>query len=404
MSVASRFVVKYPQSSRTFILSALLLSFPTQAAAEKWYFEPNISARFGYNDNVQLSTNSEIKTYTSDITANAALGFRTRVSDVSITAKMIDRRFDDNAYLNTNNQFLNLQSSYRSGLNLYGLGGDYQRESTRTSEFDYSGYSNTNKIKITKTVSPYWSRTLTERTSLRIGGGFTDVTYEDAELTGLSDYTYKSTYASMQHRLTEKTTIQAVASKSLYTSDSTEFDTTSLQFGLNHAFSETFSVNMLLGPSYTRSKFTGGGADEELSDIGSLIDIGFSKRFELGSLSGSLNTSESAGGEGKMTRRTSLKLSMQRNISDRTRFSLTGTAQQNESGGGVTDASSDRTYYSFEPRLSWKATPWWTVTGSYRYQESEYTSSDTGPAKSNAIYITVQYVWPKESLSRWMEL
>ncbi len=375
-----------------------------QAMAEKWYFEPTVSARLGYNDNTQLSTSSEIETFTSDITADAALGFRTEVSDVSITAKMVDKRFDDNAYLNANNQFLKLQSSIRSDLNLFGLGADYQRESTRTSEFDFSGYSNTNKIRITKSINPYWDRTLTERTSLRLGGGYTDVTYQDAEFTGLNDYTYKSAYVSLQHRLSEKTSLQAVAGKSLYTSGSTEFDSTSLQFGLNHMFSETFSVNLLFGPNYTKSKFMSGGVEDETSDVGRLIDAGFRKEFELTSLTGSLTTSESASGEGKMIRRTSLDLSMQRKISARTTFGMSGKMQQNTSGGGRTDTSDDRTYLSFEPRLSWRASPWWTISGSYRYQQSEYTSSNAGKAESNAAYITLRYVWPKESLGKFMDL
>ena len=386
------------------LFSIFLLLFSTSVSAEKWYFEPSVSARLGYNDNVQLSTDNEIETYTSYITADAALGFRTSVSDVSITAKMIDRRFDDHADLNTNNQFLNLQSSYRSGLNLFGLGAAYERESTRTSEFDFSGYSSTNKIKITKSISPYFGRTLTERTSMQIGGNYTDVTYEDAELTGLSDYTNRSVYVSLQHNLSERTSLQAVLSKSLYVSDSAEFDSTSLQLGINHMFSETLSFNALLGPNYTKSTYSSGGTEEEYRGVGKLIDVGLTKKFELTSLSASLKTSESAGGEGKMTSRTSLNLSLNHRFSERTTFALSSTFQQNESGGGRTDASDEREYFSIEPRLSWKATPWWTITGSYRYRQSEYTSSDAGPAESNALFVTVRYVWPKESLSRWMEL
>lgn len=391
------------RAGMTLILVSCVV-FSGQAAAEKWYFEPILSMRLGYNDNTQLSTSSEIETFTSYITADAALGFRTEVSDVSITAKMIDRRFDNNAFLNTNDQFLKLQSSVRSGLDLYGLGADYERESARTSEFDFTGYTNTNKLKITKSINPYWDRTLTERTSLRLGGGYTDVTYEDAELTGLSDYTYESAYLSLQHLFSEKTSLQAVASKSLYTSGSTEFDSTSIQLGLNHMFSETFSVNALLGPNYTKSKFIGIGGEEETSEVGRLVDIGFKKEFELTTISGSFNTSESAGGEGKLTRRSSLKLAMQRRISARTTFSLSGIMQQNESGGGRTDASDDRTYYNVEPKLSWRASPWWTITGSYSYRQSENTSSNDGAAESNAVYITLRYVWPKESLGRFMDL
>jgi hypothetical protein len=380
----------------------LLVSSP--ALAEKWYFEPSVSARLGYSDNVQLSTGSEMETFTSYITADAALGFRTRVSDVSITAKMIDRRFDDYAYLNTNNQFFNLRSSYRSGLNLFGLGADYERESTRTSEFDISGYSNTNKIKITKAISPYYDRTLTERASIRLGGNYTDVTYEDAELTGLSDYTNKSAYTSLNYSLSERTSLQAILSKSLYISNSTEFDSTSLQLGINHRLSETLSLNALIGPNYTKSTYITGSTEEEFRDMGKLIDIGLTKKFELGSINASLETSESAGGAGKMTSRTSLKLSLDRKISERTSFALTGTYQQNESGGGRDDPSDDRTYISIEPRINWMATRWWMISGSYRYRQSENTSLDAGPAESNAVYITVRYIWPKESLSRWMEL
>ncbi|MCP3670183.1 MAG: hypothetical protein GY814_07070 [Gammaproteobacteria bacterium] len=375
-----------------------------QAAAEKWYFEPVVSMRIGYNDNTQLKTDSEIETTASYITGYAAFGFRTEVSDVSLTAKMIDRRFDNYKDLNTNDQFIKLKSSVRSGQNRFGLGADYQRESTRTSEFDYSGYSSTNKIKITKSVSPYWSRALTERTSLQLGGDYTDVVYEDAELTGLSDYTNKSIYASMQHSLSERTMLQAVASKSLYSSDSTEFDSTSVQVGFDYRLSETFSVDLLLGPKYIKSEYVGSSGKESSSDVGRLIDIGFRKEFELTTVNGSIATSESAGGGGKMTRSTSLNLSLQHKLSARSTFNLSGTTQQNEAGGGSDDSSLDRTYFSVEPKLSWKASPWWTVTGSYRYRRSEYTSLDDGAAESNALYLTLMYVWPKESLGRWMDL
>jgi hypothetical protein len=404
MSIISKSPKMSPFRFGLSLFSMVLLFISSQALAEKWYFEPSVSARLSYNDNVQLSTDSEIETYTSYITADAALGFRTNVSDVSITAKMIDRRFDDHAYLNTNNQFLNLKSSYRSGLNLFGLGAAYERESTRTSEFDFSGYSTTNKIRITKSISPYYDRTLTERTSVRVGGNHTDVTYEDAEFTGLSDYINKSAYASLQYRLSERTSLQAVLSKSLYLSDSTEFDSTSAQLGVNHMLSETFSINALIGPNYTKSKYSSGATEEEYSDVGKLIDIGLRKNFELTSINASLKTSESAGGEGKMSSRTSLNFSLNRKLSARTNFVLSSTLQQNESGGGRTDTSDEREYFTIGPRLSWKASPWWTITGSYRYRKSEYTASDAGPAESNAVYITVRYVWPKESLSRWMEL
>jgi hypothetical protein len=158
--------------------------------------------------------------------------------------------------------------------------------------------------------------------------------------------------------------------------------------------SETFDLDMLVGPSNTKSKTAAGGWDET-SSAGKLIDIGLSKKFELTTLKASLSSSESAGGEGKLTKQTRLSFSLIRELSDRTTFSLAGAVSKNESGGGINDDSDDRTYVDFTPKISWKVTPWWAITGSYSYKESEYTSSDEGPAKSNAVYLALEYVWPK---------
>lgn len=395
MPTITRFPGKRPFGARTVSLFLIFLFMAAQVWAGEWYLEPVVSMQLGYNDNTQLSVNNKIETSTSTVTGDAVFGFRTEVSDVSLGARMVDERFDNHADLNSNDQYLTFKSSYRSELDQFGFDAGYDRVSTRTSEFNYSGYSTSEGYRITKAVRPYWARTLTERTSLRLDGAYSEATYEDTTTSSLTNYTNKSVNISLQHKLSERTSLQTVVGKTLYESDSTEYDTSSIRFGIDHMLSETLKVNMLLGPSYTNSKFFNNGAEEESSDVGKLITLGFSKEFERTTLSGALNTSESAGGEGKLIKSTGLSLSLQRRISDRTSFGLTASAQQNESGGGISDKSSDRTYVNFAPKLSWKATPWLTVTGSYSYQRSEYTSSDEGPAESNAVYLGLEYVWPK---------
>jgi hypothetical protein len=237
---------------------------------------------------------------------------------------------------------------------------------------------------------------LGERTSVNIGASYTESTYDISGASGLSDYTNSSANISLQHQLTDRSSLQAVLGETAYRSDSSKYDTTSIQLGLDYMFSETFSVNLLLGPSYTKSRVAGNGG-KDIYSVGKLITLGFSKEFDLTELSGEFNTSESAGGEGKLTKSTSATLSLQHKISDRTLFGLSGSVRKNESGGGITDSSSDRTYVNFTPKLSWKASPWWTISGSYNYQRSENTSLDQGAAESNAIYISMEYVWPKES-------
>ncbi len=396
MSIISQLVEKSLFSPRLSVLCVFLFLAASPALAEKWYFEPVVSMQLGYDDNVQLSTDNEIETSTSNITANAEFGFRTETSNISISAKMIDERFDDHSSLNSNDQYLKFNSSLLSGLNQFGVDVGYDRVSTRTSEFDYSGYSTSEGHRITKSVAPYWSRTLSERTSLSVNGAYSKVEYEDTGLySSLNDYTDGSVNMSLQRRLSERSSLQTVVSKSQYKSSTTEYDTTSVQLGLDYIFDETLSFNMLLGPSYTTSK-SDSTSGEKTDSVGKVIDFSFNKEFYLTTLSGALRSSESAGGEGKLTKNTSLSLVLRREISERTSFSLNTSVRKNESGGGITDNSRNRTYVYFTPKLSWKASPWWTISGSYGYKKSENTSSDEGPAESNAIYISMEYVWPRE--------
>ncbi len=376
-----------------FIYSILMSS---QVLAEQWYFEPVVSTKFGYDDNTQLSTDNEIGTYTSNITGSALFGVRTEVSDISLSVRMVDSRFDDYSYLNSDDRFLAFQSYIRSELDQFGLDAGYDQVSTRTSEFDYTGYSTSQGYRITKSIKPYWSRSLSERTTFMVDGAYSKATYEDTGATSrLNDYANVSVTALLRYQLTERSSMQTVLGRSAYRSDSAEYDTTSIQFGLDYSLSETFSVNMLMGPSYTKSRIdTLDG--EETSSAGKLVNFGFTKEFELTTLDGSFDISESAGGDGKLTKSTRLALSLQHQISDRTTFSLSGSMRKNESGGGLTDSSRDRDYINFGPKLSWKASPWWTISGEYSYQRSEKISSDEGPAESNAVYINLKYVWPKE--------
>jgi len=105
-----------------------------------------------------------------------------------------------------------------------------------------------------------------------------------------------------------------------------------------------------------------------------------------------------------MLRRNSVKLNLKRKLTERVNFSLNNVYYSNETAGGRTISGDERTYFSIEPKLSWRASRWWTITGSYRYRSQEYTESSDGVADSNAVYLNVRYVWPRPSYSRWMEL
>jgi outer membrane receptor protein involved in Fe transport len=56
-------------------------------------------------------------------------------------------------------------------------------------------------------------------------------------------------------------------------------------------------------------------------------------------------------------------------------------------------------YYTFEPKLNWRFTEWWTLDAGYRYARYEPESA-AAAITSNAVYLNLAYNWPKIAVSR----
>ncbi len=361
--------------------------------------------RLRYDDNINFTVDNEEDDLVRYLSADAAFGFRTELSDVKFTLRFDDSNFRDHSEKDNSGQLLNLNSAYKLGRNLFRLNGAYEVDSTLTSELETTGFVQTHKRRIKQSLSPSWSYDLTERASTQLGYSYTDVTYEDAELTGLSGYRYDSLFAALSYRLTELSQVSVTAIASAYESERTdmEYDSRGLRLGLASQLSETLSTNLSVGMDRSSSRYTGaGGVKESTSNTGLTLDLSLQKRWEISSLSGTLSMSESPSGDGVL-HSTKLGIGYSRKLSPRTTLGINTSLVQNSSGGGLDDDSDDRRYVNFEPRLSWKATRWWTLSTSYRYRAQEYTASDAGIARSNAIFFNIAYVWPRESLGAWQE-
>ncbi len=357
--------------------------------------------RLRYDDNINLSVDNEDDDLVRYLNADAAFGFRTEVSDVKFTLRLDDSHYRDNSDKDNSGQLLKLDSAYKLNRSLLRLNGAYEVDSTLTSELETTGYVQQNKRRIKKSFSPSWSYDLTERASTQLGYSYSDVSYKDAEQMGLSDYRYDTLYAALTYRLSELSQASVTAVASAYESDRTglEYDTRGLRFGFASQLSETLSTNLSLGFERSSSK---SDVAESTSDTGLTLDLSLQKRWEISSLRGTLSMSESPSGDG-MLHSTKLGIGYSRKLSPRTTLGIDASLVQNSSGGGRSSDGDDRRYVTFEPRLSWKATRWWTLSTSYRYRAQEYTSLDTGIARSNAIFFNVQYTWPRESVKGWQE-
>lgn len=384
---------------RGVIVGAFASLMAAPVMAEKWYIEPIASVRFGYEDNVRLSTSDEEDAFSAYLNIKAPFGFRTEVSDVNLSAELQSRRFDGLSDLDTDDQILGLDAVFRSTRNIFSLQGSYTRNSTRTSELETTGLVQTSKRRIGVNLNPSWTLSVTERTSLQLGYQHTDVSYEDADLTTLTDYRYGRATVGLAYKLSEKTELYGNLSGSRYDAPDadTEFETYQFQVGVNRNISERLSANASLGYAHTESEFLdSGGSEETSSEDTILLDLRIKRISETMIVEGFVNASETPSSRGRLLRKNAVGISLLQKLSPRTAFTFRGELYENTSAGGFDDDSDDRLYYFLEPGLNWRATNWWTISSAYRYRNQEYTNSTEDAAESNALFITIRYVWPKE--------
>lgn len=398
------------ETNRIKLMTALLCGFfSTAAAAEKWYWEPVFSARAGYDDNIRLESSEQESAFNAHLVGDARFGFRTEVSDVKFQTLLGTHQYDGADDLDYNEALFGMESSLRHNLDTFGLDASLHRDSSRTSELDTTGSVNTSIPRIKGYISPSWSRQLSEKSLLRLSYAYTNVDYQNKPGTNLTDYRYQLADIGLIQNLSETTTLQATLIGSHYKADGTSYaktETLGFQIGLSRRFSETLNVSVALGLSDIDTFFINPITRErdEDNDLAPLVAISFDKAWEKTSLTGSLLTTQSPSSEGRLLTRNSVSLVLKHKLSERLNFALDGVYYDNETAGSFQVPGDTRTYLAIEPKLSWRASRWWTVSGSYRYRTQEYTERGDGPADSNAVYLTVQYIWPRPSYARWMEL
>ncbi len=375
--------------------------------AEQWYFEPDFQARLGYDDNVRFTNIFEEGAFSTYLAANARFGVRTEVSDAKFGIKLDTIKYDGVQDLNTSNQFFDMDLAHKAGLHTFRLEGDYFNDSTRNSELLTTGFVATNIPRQYRRLSPSWNWTVSERAAMGLSYTYSDSNYDDNLRFGLIDYSYETASLSSTYRYSERALLQASINTSMYEARDvfSEYNSYWLQLGGVYQFSETLTGSFMIGPRHTTFDFRGPlGLNVSTSDNTYLADVKLSKQFETMSIDVGGQSFENPSSSGRLLRTQSAYVNLRGQYSERMNYSLNARFNRNSSSGGIDDESQDRDFFNLEPRLSWRATPWWTVTGSYRYRTKERTASDRGRATSNAFFLTINYVWPRESVNRWSEL
>jgi hypothetical protein len=378
---------------------ALLL--PCQSFAELWRLTPGITLEERYEDNIRLTTAPHDSVTGTLLKGNLKFSRLTENSGITgqLYMHLSDYTGDEEVKNNNSNLHLSLASNYRTELTRWDLNGFLIQDTTLRS-IDFSDDSEDSptdvdeglvKIDIKRyrlQLTPSWDYSLSERTNLRMSYKYSDVRYEDNPAgSGLFDYYEHGVNAGFFRRLTERDTINANVGISRFESPDNadnKVDGYNLTVGYKRLFTETTSGGINVGVSHSTQKSNVLNSDVD----GYVLRFRMDHKTETTRYKEVLSHDLQPSGTGSIVEANRFRFDIKHRFSER----LNGLLVMQYTSKDSLDSSSAKNieYYTFKPRLSWKLTRWWTLSGGYEYRNSKRGSNDVA-ADNNAVYISLAH-------------
>jgi len=325
-----------------------------------------------------------------------------------LSARIRSHTYSDDT-LDTNDQFFDLTGRYIGQRNIFSLNYNYDYDSNLSSTSSDFGIAGRRVNRKTQSLSPQYTRLLTERSTLSLSYTYSDVEYLEAENAGYTSYITESGGLSLAYDLTEKDkltfSLQAVdyASKN----DLFTYQLFNSQIGLDHKFTETLSTDFLVGVSRQNSTslstqcfdFFGNiicqTQEVDYENRALILDAGIKKLLETGELSARVSRNNVTNSFGGLDAVNQLKFNFSDKVTELWRYSIRARIED------ITSVSSgsrrtDRDVLFFESKIYYSITEKWRANASYRYIQRKFksdTSDDRAP-HSNRVYIGLTYNFP----------
>lgn len=353
------------------------------------------------NDNRSLTTTRHKTTtgYVAEIFL--PLTVRTPASEISLTPRIRSQRYNDSR-LDSDDYYLNLQSGLDMSRTRWQLDAARSWASTLTTEFQDVGLVDVYRPRNGSSLYPSVTHNITERTTFRLGGSYEEVSYDEAQGSGLVDTTNSSMDSTMSYKLTERTSLNLTGqySKLEAGQSGNQTRTTSGQLGIDYRFSEQSRLTLSYGTRRTDTEIANSFYSVSDSSNGEIYNVGWVYRGESGNWNLSLSQSVLPSGFGFLVERKEARTAYDRSLGERTSalFSLLAFQHRGISST-ATAANDDRDYARAEIGLRWRMSPFWTLSANYVYVWQEFLNTSE-PARSNALFLGLNYGGQRYSWSR----
>lgn len=352
-----------------------------------------------YNDNRSLTTAPHEATTGYVVDAVVPLAVRTPVSEINLKPRIRSQRYDDDRF-DSDDYYLNLQSRLDAPQTSWQLDAARSWTSTLTSEFQDVGLVDISKRRNGRSLYPGVTHNLTERTSLRLGGGYEDVSYEDAQSSGLVDTTYRTVDTTFTYMVTERTSLNLSGyyGKLEAAQIGNETRNTGGQLGLDYRYSEQSRLTLSYGYRDTTYEITNSLYGVSDSSNGRIYNVGWQRQNETGKLALNVSQSVLPSGFGYLVERNEVRAAYDQRWGDRTSSQFALQAFQHR-GVSVATTTDDRDYARADVGLRWRMSDFWTLSATYVYVWQQFLSAAEA-ARSNALFLGFNYGGQPYSWSR----
>lgn len=334
---------------------------------------------FAHETNPRYSTTNKQSVNRTTLTPSYSITSNSEVNQWFSTARLsIVRTSDQNISQDRDDPSLNLGWTHNYETGQFSVTGLINEQSTQVSELTDSGLIAGDNTKKTRTVSMNWRNSLSERTSITLGGSATESSFHGVATTGLVDSKSESSNVKLNYSLSEQTEIFTQFSYSRYKPEnsSATSNTKSINFGATWTISDKTTTTLSVGGNETKNN----------NNISQNWQASINTRYATvrSNTQLSLSRSQSPSSLGSFNESQQLALAWSYSLSERDNFGLNISWRENLSLN-TTQTKQFSANYSRALSLSWD----FRLSAARNAREDKLTN-----ASSHSIMATIIYKLP----------
>lgn len=403
------------------VAAALTANLAAQAA--EWVAEPYVFVRGEYDDNFRLTNLPHDDVWGLIADPRLKLSRRSELWDFSASGRVRAANYIGEDRLNTVDNFFDASAKRRLERGSVEASASLINDTTLQNEFlDFdTGLTVFNIDRSQRELRLAGEYLFTETDWVEASIAYSKLDYKDGERYGFLDYDYLTPSLRLIHQYNPQTQVYGILSHSKVDYDiatDLESTTNSLQLGVAYDITETWNVSASVGSRRTETSSLVPTAvprpgleflfpfiydvvfvNRDSESNGLVYDATLSREFETGSLKLSASQSVTPSSNGTDAETTIINLDGTYAIDAKLSAGLAVSYYQSSTVGDIrTRADNDR--YRIAPTLTWRLDEELSLNTGYTYTRIQREALTGEAADSNAIFVSLGYVWPRMSVSR----